>query len=58
MTLSDKTLEKLRKLINEEACYRSGPELIKFFAEFLILSITFNAAVLFASISVVDVTVC
>lgn len=34
MTLSDKTLEKLRKLINEEACYRSGPELIKFFAEF------------------------
>ena len=34
MTLSDKTLEKLRFLINEESCYRSGPDLIKFFAEF------------------------
>ena len=34
MTLSDKTLEKLRCLINEESCYRSGPELIRFFKEF------------------------
>ena len=34
MTLSDKTLEKLQRLINEESCYRSGKDLIKFFAAF------------------------
>lgn len=34
MNLNEKTLEKLRKLINEETEYRSGPKLIDFFAEF------------------------
>jgi len=32
MNLNQKTLEKLRNLINEETCYRSGPLLIKFFS--------------------------
>lgn len=32
MILSKKTLEKLRKLINEETEYRSGPKLIEFFS--------------------------
>jgi hypothetical protein len=31
MHLSDKTLEKLRNLINEETEYRSGPNLVSFF---------------------------
>ena len=34
MNLNEKTLEKLRELINEETEYRSGPKLIDFFAEF------------------------
>lgn len=34
MQLNNKTLEKLRKLINEETEYRSGPKLISFFEEF------------------------
>lgn len=34
MRLSSKTLVKLREMINEETIYRSGPELIKFFAPF------------------------
>jgi len=33
MILQDKSLEKLRLLINEETEYRSGPKLIKFFNE-------------------------
>ena len=33
MILQDKTLEKLRVLINEETEYRSGPKLISFFNE-------------------------
>lgn len=32
MILQDKSLEKLRLLINEETEYRSGPKLVKFFA--------------------------
>ena len=31
MNLNNKTLEKLRILINEETEYRSGPQLIQFF---------------------------
>lgn len=31
MNLNDKTLEKLRELINEETEYRSGPKLVDFF---------------------------
>lgn len=31
MIVNQKTLEKLRQLINEETEYRSGPELVKFF---------------------------
>jgi hypothetical protein len=31
MQLQQKTLEKLRNLINEETEYRSGPNLIDFF---------------------------
>lgn len=31
MKLSEKTLEKLRELINEETEYRSGPKLVQFF---------------------------
>ncbi len=31
MILQSKTLEKLRKIINEESKYRSGPELVSFF---------------------------
>ena len=31
MILQDKSLEKLRLLINEETEYRSGPQLVKFF---------------------------
>jgi hypothetical protein len=31
MILSNRTLEKLRKLINEETEYRSGPKLVEFF---------------------------
>ncbi|MDP8203316.1 MAG: hypothetical protein P9L95_02150, partial [Candidatus Tenebribacter mawsonii] len=34
MKISQKTLEKLRNLINEETEYRSGPNLVKFFNEF------------------------
>ncbi len=34
MILSDKTLEKLRNLINEETEYRSGPALVHFFNQF------------------------
>lgn len=34
MLLSQKSLEKLRLLINEETEYRSGPEIIKFFSNF------------------------
>jgi hypothetical protein len=34
MNLNQKTLEKLRLLINEETEYRSGPQLIAFFKEF------------------------
>lgn len=31
MILSEKTLEKLRVLINEDTEYRSGPKLVQFF---------------------------
>jgi len=31
MQLQQKTLEKLRNLINEETEYRSGPKLVEFF---------------------------
>jgi hypothetical protein len=31
MLLNDKTLEKLRVLLNEETEYRSGPQLVEFF---------------------------
>ncbi len=31
--LQEKSLEKLRLLINEETEYRSGPQLVKFFNE-------------------------
>jgi hypothetical protein len=31
MTISSKTSEKLRSLINEETEYSSGPNLVKFF---------------------------
>ena len=34
MKLNAKSLEKLRKLINEETTYRSGPQLIGFFSQF------------------------
>ena len=34
MILSDKSLEKLRNLINEETEYRSGPKLVAFFNNF------------------------
>ena len=34
MKLNNKSLEKLRNLINEETEYRSGPNLIKFFNKF------------------------
>ena len=34
MHLQKKTLEKLRKLINEETEYRSGPQLVQFFNDF------------------------
>jgi hypothetical protein len=33
MLLQQKTLEKLRNLINEETEYRSGAKLVKFFNE-------------------------
>lgn len=33
MKISDKTLEKLRDIINEESEYRSGPKLVAFFNE-------------------------
>ena len=33
MTVGDKTIEKLQKLITEETKYRSGPELVEFFNE-------------------------
>lgn len=33
MQLQQKTLEKLRNLINEETEYRSGPKLVAFFNE-------------------------
>lgn len=31
MKLQSKTIEKLRKLINEETIYRTGPALVSFF---------------------------
>ena len=34
MIIQEKTIEKLRNLINEETEYRSGPKLVAFFSEF------------------------
>lgn len=34
MTIHEKTIEKLRNLINEETEYRSGPQLVAFFNDF------------------------
>ena len=33
MIINDKSIEKLRNLINEETEYRSGPKLIEFFKD-------------------------
>lgn len=34
MIISQKTIEKLRSLINEETEYRSGPKLVAFFNKY------------------------